>query len=239
MRAETVKIVFLLTSNKLPSDDVKTKTKNLFLYAFEFSYRPTGCLNQKLVKPISFRTYRNTGITDNWLEQAWIAFVATPLFERSIKRKTVHLRNHIRFITWSVYFIVYTNHRSHKIQIQPTMKVTISDCWRNKFLINWNFPLTQCIAIVIFAILAVANAGVVLTNAPSLRHTYVVPDTHYRTYATHYEYPVYRHVVHEPVHYETTYAVEKEPATYTAQTKGSLHVAPLPGHEKSQTSLNL
>jgi hypothetical protein len=34
-------------------------------------------------------------------------------------------------------------------------------------------------------------------------------------------------------------ALVKAPATYTAQTRGSLHVAPLDGHELSQTSLNV
>jgi hypothetical protein len=41
------------------------------------------------------------------------------------------------------------------------------------------------------------------------------------------------------LHYEPTYALKKEPATYRAETKGSLHIAPLEGHEISQTSLNL
>jgi Cuticle protein len=34
-------------------------------------------------------------------------------------------------------------------------------------------------------------------------------------------------------------ALEKQPATYTAQTRGSFHQAPLEGHELSQTSLNV
>jgi Cuticle protein len=34
-------------------------------------------------------------------------------------------------------------------------------------------------------------------------------------------------------------ALAKAPATYTAQTRGSFHQAPLEGHELSQTSLNV
>jgi Cuticle protein len=34
-------------------------------------------------------------------------------------------------------------------------------------------------------------------------------------------------------------ALAKAPATYTAQTRGSFHQAPLEGHEVSQTSLNV
>jgi Cuticle protein len=34
-------------------------------------------------------------------------------------------------------------------------------------------------------------------------------------------------------------ALEKQPATYTAQTRGAIHTAPLEGHDLSQTSINV
>jgi hypothetical protein len=56
-------------------------------------------------------------------------------------------------------------------------------------------------------------------------------------YAAHWPAPL---AYHAPVVYAApAVALAKAPATYTAQTRGSLHTAPLEGHEISQTSLNL
>jgi hypothetical protein len=65
-------------------------------------------------------------------------------------------------------------------------------------------------------------------------------------YATPYAgYPVAHHIA-TPLAYSApaVYAapatiLAKAPATYTAQTRGSIHTAPLEGHELSQTSLNV
>jgi Cuticle protein len=105
------------------------------------------------------------------------------------------------------------------------------------------------------AALAYTNAGIIqYAGLPypyvAHPHAHVVPAI---TQYSHVDYTAVPAAVHvaAPWPYHVAYphvpivvaapavAVAKAPATYTAQTRGSLHTAPLEGHEVSQTSLNL